>query len=85
MSTARPDMMQTMIDKSQKPPVPLADRVRKSEAKLRKRGGRRLPGGSLQPDAALALDALMAAGYAPSATACIARALVEAAERQKVV
>lgn len=66
-------------------PVPLAARVRKSEAELRKRGGRRLPGGTLQPDAAQALDALMAAGYAPSATAAIARALVEAAKRQKVV
>ncbi len=66
-------------------PVPLAARVRKSEAELRKRGGRRLPGGSLQPDAAQALDALLTAGYAPSATACIARALIEAAERKKAV
>lgn len=55
------------------------------ESRLRERGGRRLPGGSLQPDAALALDALLAAGYAPSATSCIARALLEAAKRQKVV
>ncbi|KKO71828.1 hypothetical protein [Kerstersia gyiorum] len=69
-----------MID-TKPAPVPLAERVRKSEAELRKRGGRRLPGGSLQPDAAQALDALMLAGYAPSATACIARALLEAAAR----
>jgi len=61
------------------PPRPLKQRA--YESRLRDRGGRRLPGGTLQPDAARALDALVAAGYAPSATACIARALVEAADR----
>ena len=55
------------------------------ESRLRERGGRRLPGGTLQPDAAQALDALMAAGYAPSATAAIARALLEASKRQRMV
>lgn len=54
---------------------------RASEARARARGGRRLPGGTLQPDAAEALAKLQAAGYADSATACIARALVEAAKR----
>ena len=71
-----------MTESTKPAPVPLSVRVRKSEAALRKRGGRRLPGGSLQPDAAQALDALLAAGYAPSATAAISRALIEAAGRE---
>lgn len=59
-------------------PVALADRVRASEARKVKAGGRRMPGGVLGADAARALDRLQAAGYADSATACIARALVDA-------
>lgn len=55
------------------------------ESRLRERGGRRLPGGTLQPDAAAALAALLAAGYAPSATAAISRALIEAAGRENGV
>jgi hypothetical protein len=51
------------------------------ESRLRERGGRRLPGGTLQPDAAAALAALLASSYAPSATAAISRALIEAAGR----
>lgn len=61
----------------------LAACVRKSEARARARGGRRLPGGTLPPPAADALAKLQAAGYAESATACIARALTEAAKRTK--
>lgn len=53
-------------------------RSRKCEASLRERGGKRLPGGSLQPDAAAALDALYKAGYAPSLTSVIAKALIDA-------
>lgn len=50
------------------------------ESRLRERGGRRLPGGTLQPDAARALDELLRKGYASSATACIAKALIDAAK-----
>lgn len=63
--------------RKQKPLTP-AERVRASEAKKVKDGGRRLPGGVLAAEAAAALDRLKGAGYAPSATACIARALLEA-------
>jgi hypothetical protein len=56
----------------------LAERVRASEARKVKKGGRRLPGGVLGADAAAALEHLQRAGYAESATACIARALVDA-------
>ena len=59
-------------------PATAAEMVRKSEARKIQAGGRRMPGGVLPPDAAVALDSLQASGYAPSATACIARALVEA-------
>lgn len=54
---------------------------RANEAKRIAAGGRRLPGGVLPADAADALATLQNAGYAASATACIARALVEAARR----
>ncbi|HKY46186.1 MAG TPA: hypothetical protein VJM50_24050 [Pyrinomonadaceae bacterium] len=63
------------------PPSP-ADRVRASEARKIANGGRRLPGGILSPDAAAALDGLLARGYAASATACIAKALIAAAKRR---
>lgn len=62
-------------------PVPLADRVRASESRKVKAGGRRLPGSILPADAAAALDKLVAAGYGDSATGCIARALIETAEK----
>lgn len=52
--------------------------ARASEARARERGGRRLPGGTIPPAAANALTRLLASGYAESATACIARALVDA-------
>ena len=54
---------------------------RANEAKRIAAGGRRLPGGVLPADAADALTTLQDSSYAPSATACIARALVEAARR----
>lgn len=66
-----------------KRPATAAEMVRKSEARKVQAGGRRMPGGVLPPDAAVALDSLQASGYAPSATACIARALVEAATTKR--
>lgn len=60
------------------PPSP-ADRVRASEARKLAKGGRRMPGGVLGPMASDCLEALQNAGYAVSATACITRALAEAA------
>lgn len=62
-----------------KPPSNQASYARKSEAKARQGGGRRLPGGTLPPVAADALSKLQASSYVESATACIARALVDAA------
>lgn len=55
-----------------------ASRVRASEQRKIDAGGRRMPGGVMPADAADALDKLKAAGYAPTASACIYRALVEA-------
>jgi len=55
-----------------------------SRANERKRiaaGGRRMPGGVLPADAAGALTTLHDAGYAPTLTACIARALADALKR----
>ena len=52
---------------------------RSNEAKRIAAGGRRIPGGILSADAAIALDTLQKSGYAESATACIARALIAAA------
>lgn len=60
-------------------PRSLSERVRASRQRAIERGARPTPRGLLPPEA---LRRLQAAGYAPSATACIARALVEAAERQ---
>jgi hypothetical protein len=60
--------------------TPLADRVRASEARKIKAGGRRMPGGIMPPDTARALEKLQAAGYGDSASGCIFRAIVEAAE-----
>lgn len=56
--------------------------VARSRQKLTQAGGRRLPTGYLQPDAAAALDALLQAGYAPTATGVIASALLDA--RRKI-
>jgi hypothetical protein len=62
-----------------------AQRVRASEARKIKAGGRRLPGGVMSPDAAAAVDALIGAEYAGSVMACIERALVTAAKRRKLI
>lgn len=56
----------------------LAQRVRDSEKALKARGGRRMPSGFLQPDAALALADLVASGYALSPVAVISAALLDA-------
>lgn len=62
-------------------PIALADRVRASEARKIKAGGRRMPGVVMPADAAAALDRLQAAGYGESASGCIFRAIIEADER----
>ncbi|HHA2674734.1 TPA: hypothetical protein ACOECQ_000801 [Stenotrophomonas maltophilia] len=62
-------------------PLSLSERVRASESRKISAGGRRIPGGVLPSDAAEALDVLQNQRYADSAAGCIARALVEAAER----
>lgn len=64
-------------------PVPLDKRVRASEARKIEGGGRRMPGVVMPADAAEALDKLVAAAYGNSASGCIFRAIIEAAERLK--
>jgi len=59
-----------------------AARVRKAEATLKERGGRRMPSGYLQPDAAQALVDLVLAGYGKSPLAVISAALLDA--RRKI-
>lgn len=59
-------------------PLTPAQRVRRAEASLRERGGRRMPDGHLQPDAAHALADLVASGYAASPVAAISAALLDA-------
>lgn len=60
-----------------------AQRVRRAEASLKERGGRRMPNGYLQPDAAKALDDLVTTGYAPSPVAAISAALLDARKKAK--
>ena len=55
-----------------------AQRVRSAEAALAARGGRRMPNGHLQPDAAQALQSLVDGGYASSPVAAISAALLDA-------
>ena len=59
-------------------PLTPAQRVRRAEAALKERGGRRMPDGHLQPDAAQALADLVASGYAASPVAAISAALLDA-------
>lgn len=59
-----------------------AARVRRAEATLKERGGRRMPSGYLQPDAAQALADLINAEYAKSPLAVISAALLDA--RRKI-
>ena len=59
-------------------PLTPAQRVARAQTALVARGGRRIPSGYLQPDAAQALDALVASGYARSPVAAISAALMDA-------
>lgn len=54
-----------------------SERVQRSQAALAARGGRRMHT-SLQPEVARALDDLVASGYAHTASAVIAKALMQA-------
>lgn len=67
-----------------KKPAPLSgyERVKRHRQKLAAAGVQTYPNSPIPPDAAAALEVLLAAGYAPSATAAISRALVEAASRE---
>lgn len=65
-------------------PLTPAQRVRRAEAKLKEAGGRRIPGGFLQPDAAKALESLVQSGYAASPVAVISTALLDARARLSV-
>lgn len=57
--------------------------VRKSEAALKVKGGRRMPNGMLQPDAAKALADLVAGKYAASPVAVISAALLDAQKKMQ--
>ena len=72
----------TMSDSKKPAPLSGYERVKRHRQKLAAAGVRAYPNSPIPPDAAQALDALLAAGYAPSATAAISRALVEAASRE---
>lgn len=56
-------------------------RVRNLEARKIEGGARRMPGGLLQPEAAQAIESLLASGFAPNITHVINRALIECAAR----
>lgn len=58
-------------------PLTPSQKVQRSQAALAARGGRRMHT-SLQPEVAQALDELVAAGYAHTASAVIAKALMQA-------
>jgi hypothetical protein len=62
-------------------PASPASRVRASEARKVAEGGRRMPGGVMPADAARALEVLQANGYGDSASSCIYRALIDAADQ----
>lgn len=59
----------------------LSARVAASRERLKAAGGRAIPRGMLQPDAAQALAELLAAGYAPSETGVISAALLDAQKK----
>lgn len=75
-ATVLNDVFRILAEHEQKAP---AGRVRASEARKIQRGGRRMPGGVLPPEAAKDLQSLQDRGYAQSAMACIVRALRAAA------
>lgn len=64
-----------------KRPATASERASASRARRLERGQGRQLGVILPAEAAAALDSLQAGGYAPSATACIARALLDAVSR----
>lgn len=66
-----------------KRPATTSERVAKSQARAVKSGAR-LIRALIPAEAAQALADLQAAGYADSATGCIARALIEASEAPNV-
>lgn len=57
---------------------PNSIRVLRANAALLERGGRRMPGGYLQPDVASTLQLLISNGYAQSPVAVINRAILDA-------
>lgn len=63
-------------------PLTPAERVHRAQTALVERGGRRMPSGYLQPDAAAALQKLVDCGYAPSPVAAISKALMSTAAAQ---
>jgi hypothetical protein len=69
--------MSPTVSGAKRPATP-SERAAASRARRLEREQGRQVGVILPPDAAEALDILQASGYAPSATACIARALIEA-------
>jgi hypothetical protein len=69
--------------KSTPKPPSASERVRASEARKLDAGGKRMPGGVMPAEAVAALEKLQAEQYAPTASACIFRAVIDAAERIK--
>lgn len=55
-----------------------SERVMKAQRALKERGGRRAPGGYLQPDDVQRLDELVSSGYAPTPFAVVVAALRDA-------
>jgi len=64
-------------------PQTTSERVLKANKSLLARGGRRVPGGYLQPDTARVLAELVASGYAPSPLTAIVAALHDAHRKIK--
>ena len=65
-------------------PLTQSEKVQRSQSALAARGGRRVHI-SLQPGVAQALDALLASGYAHTASAVIAKALLQAHSKAKPI
>ena len=59
-----------------------AERVRDSQANLIKAGGKRIVV-MAQPETVRAIESLIESEYAASASACISRAVADAAKRQR--
>lgn len=60
-----------------------AERVRASEARKIKAGGRRLSTMMISPETAKAFDQLLKANFAGSITACVERAIIDANTNRK--